>query len=251
MIFRLRHDDAVDENPRDLHVARIQRAPVGDALDLDDDQTAGILCRHGNREHFQRHGLALHGDVAVQVGRRAPEKRHLHRHGTVCQVFLAVEGNDLDEIFLGHRIDLAPVQPRIDKGPDADAGDGPGIAGGDIAEHVRDDALRQIVGLDLFSHRELLQLRRHAPVSGNHPFQKPFMVETVDALVFAVADTRGVQQCQSLGLAAFQITPLEGDDQLIGGTASHEAIQGDGIAAADQTNGLIRRNDLPAFHLRP
>ena len=118
VIFRPGNDDAVDENPGDLHVARVQGAAVGNALDLDNDNPAGVLCRHGNREHLERHRLALHRDVAVHVGRRAPEKRHLYGHRPVSQVLLAVKGDDFDEVFLCHRVDLPPAESRVDEGPE-------------------------------------------------------------------------------------------------------------------------------------
>jgi hypothetical protein len=56
------------------------------------------------------------------------------------------------------RIDLAAAMAGIDKGVGADAGDGAGFAGSDVAEQVADDALRQVVSLNLVVDGKLLQL---------------------------------------------------------------------------------------------
>ena len=61
-------DDAVDQDAGDLHLPRVERAALGDALDLDDDEAARVARRHGDRQRLQRQRLALHGDVAVAVG---------------------------------------------------------------------------------------------------------------------------------------------------------------------------------------
>ena len=126
-------------------------------------------------KHLERHRLTLHRDIAVHVGRRAPEKRHLDGHRPVGQVLPAVKGDHFDEFLLCVRIDFSPAQSRVDEGPDADTRNRPRFMGGNIAEHVRDDALRQIVGLDFAVYGQLLHFRRQSPVPGNHPFQQAFL----------------------------------------------------------------------------
>ena len=61
-------DHAVDQHAGDLHLPRRQRAALGDALDLHDDDAAGVVRRHRHRQRFERQRLALHRDVAVGVG---------------------------------------------------------------------------------------------------------------------------------------------------------------------------------------
>ena len=74
VMFRLFRDhDAVDENPRDLDLARVQAAAVGEALDLNDDDAARVAHRHGDGEGFQRQGFPLHCDIPLRVRGRAPD----------------------------------------------------------------------------------------------------------------------------------------------------------------------------------
>ena len=62
-----------------------------------------------------------------------------------------------------------------------------GLAGGDVAIEMRDDALRQVVGLDLASDRQRLQLRHQAPVSADDASDQPAMGEMVQPAFLAVA----------------------------------------------------------------
>jgi hypothetical protein len=43
----------------------LQRAALGDALDLRDDDAARVVRRHRDGQRLQRQRLALHGEVAV------------------------------------------------------------------------------------------------------------------------------------------------------------------------------------------
>jgi hypothetical protein len=64
---------------------------------------------------------------------------------------------------------------RIDKGIGADAGDGARLTGSDVAEQVADDALGEVVGLDLVVDGELLKLGAQAPVPADDAPDQPFM----------------------------------------------------------------------------
>ena len=72
-------------------------------------------------------------------------------------------------------VDLAAAEARIDEGADPDAGEWPGPPRGDVAEQVRDDALRQVVGLDLVIDGELLQLGAQAPVAADDALDQPLV----------------------------------------------------------------------------
>ena len=56
--------------------------------------------------------------------------------------------DQLDEVLLGHVIQSASLQTRIDKGIEPDRGDRARLAGGDVAEKVADDPLGEAVGFD-------------------------------------------------------------------------------------------------------
>ena len=70
------------------------------------------------------------------------------------------------------------------------------LAGGDVAEQVRDHALRQVVGLDLVGDRERLQLRHQAPVAADDALDQPVVAEVVEAALLAVALAGGVDERQ-------------------------------------------------------
>ena len=92
-------DDAVDEDAGDLHLPRIERAALGDALDLRDDDAARVARRHRDREAFERERLALHRDVAVGIGGGAAHDADVDRERAVEQVLLAVERHQRDEVL--------------------------------------------------------------------------------------------------------------------------------------------------------
>ena len=117
------------------------------------------------------------------IGKRAIEEE-----------LLAVDLHQTNEIFLGAFVDLAAAVTRIDEGSEADAREMAGPLGGDVAEQMRDDALREIVGLDLVGDREALQLGHQSPVPADHAPHQAFMAEVIEAALLAVALARGIDQ---------------------------------------------------------
>ena len=67
VVLGLGDDDAVDQNARYLHLARVEAAALGDALDLGDDDAARIVRRHRDGERLERQRLLFHGEIAVGV----------------------------------------------------------------------------------------------------------------------------------------------------------------------------------------
>ena len=131
----------------------MQAAGFGQALDLHDHHAAGIMRRHGDRLRFQGQRLALHADVAERVRGGAADDADIDREAFVEQYFLAVEGYEFDEVFGGAGVDLAAAVARIDERAEADAGEMRRAVRGDVAEQVGDDALRQVIALDLVGDR--------------------------------------------------------------------------------------------------
>ena len=194
MVFRPRHDDAVDENAGYLHVPRTERAALGDALDLHDHEAAGISRRHGDRQHLQCQRLFLHGDVAVGIGRRSPDDADVDRERAIEEELLALDVHRTNEIFLGAFVDLAAAVARVDEGAEADAREMSGPPGRDVAEEMRDDALREVVGLNLVRDREALQLGHEPPVPPNHTLDQTFVTEVIEATLLSVALTGGIDE---------------------------------------------------------
>ena len=120
-MLRLCDDHAVDENAGNLDLPRVERAALGDALDLRDDDAAGVARRHGDRQHFQRQRLPLHRDVAVGVGGGAADDADVDREGAIEEELLAVDLDEPDQILVRARVDLAAAVARIDEGAEPDA----------------------------------------------------------------------------------------------------------------------------------
>ena len=56
---------------------------LGDALDLGDDDAAGVARGHGDGKHLQGQRLALHGDVALRVSGGAAYDADINRERLV------------------------------------------------------------------------------------------------------------------------------------------------------------------------
>src|SRR5207244_2476374 len=97
----------------------------------------------------------------------------------VEEVLAAANDHSLDEILRRMReaVELAAPMARIDEGMEPDRGEEPGLARSDIAKEMRDDALRQVVGLDLVRHGERLQLRYEPPMPPDHATDEAFVPE--------------------------------------------------------------------------
>jgi hypothetical protein len=144
MILWLRNDDAVDQNARNLDLARVEAATLGDALDLDDDDAAGVVRGHGDRQHLEREGFFFHRDVAVGIGGRAADDPDVDRERLVEEVLDAADGHQLDELLGRAGVELAAAEARVDECAQAYRGELARLVGGDVAVELRDNALRQL-----------------------------------------------------------------------------------------------------------
>ena len=192
-------DDAVDQNARDLHLARAQAAAFGHPLHLDDDQAAGVVHRGGHGERLDDQRLALHGDVAVRIGGGAAQQRHIERQRLVEQVLRATEGDQLHAVLGRPLVDLPATVPRVNERAQSHPGQQAGLAGGGVPEQLRDNALRQIMRLDLVAHRHLPQLWRHAPMTAHGPVQQALMGQPVQPPAEPVPRGHGKHQPQIAG----------------------------------------------------
>jgi hypothetical protein len=133
-----------------------------------------------------------------------------------------------------------------------------GAAGGDVAEQVRDHALRKVVGLDLIGNGHLLQFRRKAPMATDHALDQSLMGEMIEAAVLAVALARGIDQGEvarlslRMGCIAFalEVIGFERDCDLLGKTDTDKAAGGHRVAVANETHGF-GRGDYLAFFRKP
>ena len=89
VLLRRGHDDAVHQHAGYPHEAGVQAAGFSDALDLDDDDAAGVAGRRGDRQRLEDQRLPLHGDVAVRVRSGAAQDRDIDRPRLVEQILRA------------------------------------------------------------------------------------------------------------------------------------------------------------------
>ena len=253
VVFGLLGDDhAVDEDAGNLDLPRVERAALGDALDLDDDRAAGVVRRHGDGLRFQGQRLALHGDVAVGIGGGAADNADVDREGLVEQVFLAIDLHQADDVPGRLLVQLAAAEAGVDEGPEADPGDGARPAGGDVAEHVGDDALWQVPGFDAVGHGKLLQFGDQSPVAADDATDEAVMAEVVEPPLLAVTLAGGIEEAEvarateavRVFLLAFEEEFLEGDGDVLGEADADEAAGGDRVTVADQAHRLAGRNYL-------
>ena len=244
-------DHAVDHHAGHLHLPRRQRMRVGHALDLRDDDAAGVARGHRDGQRFERERLALHRQVAVGVGGGGADQRDVDRKGLVEQVLVAVDFHQAHELLLRLLIDLPTAEARVDEGAQAHLAQVARLAGGDVAEQVRDHALRQVPGLDAAGHRELLQRGHQAPVAADDARHQPVVAEVVEAALLAVALAGGVDQCQAARRGRFEEAGLERHRQVLGETDADEAAGGHRVAVGDQPHGIGGADHLAAMRALP
>ena len=245
-------DHAIDQDAGDLDLARVQAAALGDALDLHDDAPAGVVRGHGDRERLQRQRLALHRDVAVGIGGGAAHDGDVDRKRAVEEILRPVDLHQADEVGGRAGVELAAAVPRIGERVEADPGEMAGLAGGDVAVEMGDDALRQVVGLDRARDGQSLQLRHQAPVSADDAPDKSAMGEMVEAALLAVALSRGVDEAQVARLAdavgaagrAVEKARLERDGDRLRKADADEAAGRNRVPRADEACRLARGLDL-------
>ena len=86
------------------------------------------------------------------------------------QILLTIKTDELCDIFGGLFIDLSAAIARIDKGSQTDRCNCSGFVGRNVAVHVRDHTLGQIVGDNFIFDRQPLKPGNQAPVTPDHPF---------------------------------------------------------------------------------
>ena len=106
--------------------------------------------------------------------------------------------------------------------------------GGDVPVHVGDDALRQVVGLDLPLQRQRAQTRGAVPMAADHPPDHARMAVVVAAGAVAVSVPGAEKQRQVPGVPRLQKPPLQRGGQCFRAGTAHKPSRGQGIAVPHQ-----------------
>ena len=248
MVFGPGYHDAIDQHARHFHLTRIERAAFGDALDLRDHDAAGIARGHGDGERFERQRFLLHRQIAIRVAGRSPDDADIDRKSLVEEIFLAVDFHQADDVLLCLLVELAAAVARIDESAEADARDMAGPVCGDVAEQMRDHALRQIIGLDLVGDGEMLQLWHQAPVSTDDFAYEALVREMVQSALLAVTLACRIDQRQiarmagrrGFGVARGDEPLLDGDSDFLSEADADEASGRQRVAIADEFHRVGR-----------
>src|ERR1700676_4150083 len=122
---------------------------------------------------------------------------------------------------------------------------------GNVPEHLRDDALRQVVGLHEAIYRYTLQPWDQTPVTADDPANQADMRQMIQALGLAVALPSGIHKRQVSRKVAGRLVLLEvkrfqRDRYFLSKTDSDKTSRRDCIARSDQSYGFTR-----GYHLTP
>ena len=131
-----------------MHRAGRQRGRRRAPFDLRDHQAAGVARGERQIERAERRGLVLHRDVAAGVGGGAANDRHVRPQRAKVQPLVAIELDHAHEVLARGAVHLAALPARIDESVEPDLREDPCPARGPGAQHIEDQAARQIVCLD-------------------------------------------------------------------------------------------------------
>jgi hypothetical protein len=173
----------------------------------------------------------------------------------VEQEFFAADRQQRDQVLGGPRVDFAAAEARIDERAETYAADVARAARGDVAEQVRYDALRQVVGLDPVLDGHALQGRDKAPMAAHHTPDQAVVAEMVEAFPMPVALAGGVDESEiprllgrwGAGLLRPQMELLQRDRNALREADADEAARRDCVSLAEQSNRFSRGYDLAAF----
>ncbi|CAA9359589.1 MAG: hypothetical protein AVDCRST_MAG90-2919 [uncultured Microvirga sp.] len=238
-LLGLDHDE-VDQDAGDLHLLGRQGAAARHALHLHHDDAALAFGGLRLREHFQEHGLLLHGDVAVLVGRGAAQKADIDLIRLVEEILLAPERDALDQV-LGRALALPPAAVAgIDEGVQAGLGQEARPPGRHLAHELREGTLRQGVGLDLVRDREVRNLGRVHKGPGDAAPQKALGGEMLRPLGLAVPQPDRMQLRDAARRPLGQKASFERGEQRLGhGVPAAGAADQERVAGSDHADGFI------------
>ncbi len=240
------------QHARHAHVVRTQRAVLGDALDLRDDDAAIVAGGDGLLESTEIGALVFIGQVAPFIRRGGAQDADIGRDVREMKPGLAAELDPVDDRRRGTAgVHRAPFAHRIGKRLHADLGQHAGPAGGGLAVHVEHDARGHVVGgnpvLDDhppdLRHRQIGRSRRIRP--RQHAVQEPVLRDPVHAPdAIHVARGNGVQRRDVAGMTFGAETLPQCLQHQIGTAECRRGRDGDHRPVGDAGHGSGGRDKL-------
>ena len=157
----------------------------------------------------------------------------------VPQFFLSTNFYYLHHFFSGDGIEPPPFQARVHKSFQTHMGNG-GPAGGNVAHHMGQHSLGQVVGFNLVIHGQLAHLGRQVPVAGNIALYQALMGQTIGQGIIAVAMGGAGYQSKIPGFLIFEKILFQRVFQVIGGGAGTKTFTYQSIAVFYQPENLLR-----------
>jgi len=167
---------------------------LAESLDLGDDEAVRVLGRHRQRQVVEGERLALHGDVAGEVRRRAAQDRNRDRERLVEQPLLAVDRHDPNEILMRAPVDAAALLARVNERAQADLGERAGTMACNVAKELRQRSEREVVSLDAAFDRHRRELRHETPMSTDRPPDETCARQAIEAPRLAITRRRRKNQ---------------------------------------------------------
>ena len=232
----------------DGHQLGVQGAALHHLFHLHDDLAAGVAAGLGHGGDVDGPDLVVDGAVAILVGVAAPDEHHIDGEGLIQQPLLTLNIDDLHDILGGGAVQLAAAVAGIHKGIQAHMGDGADLVGGDVPVHMGDDALGQVVGLDLVLQRQRAQGGGAVPVSADDALDHTLVAVVVAAGAVPVALTGREEQRQVTGVAGLQEPLFHRFAERLRAGRADKAAGGDGVAVVDQQGGLLSGDDAYFLH---
>ena len=244
VVGRVGHHDAVDKDAGHLDLARRQGVVGRDAFDLGNHQATAVVGSHRDGQAFEGERLVFHGQIAVGVGGGRADEGHVDREGRIEQVVLVVDLHAPDDIDRGARVELAAVEEGIDEGAEADTGQVTRPAGGNVAEHMGDHALWQVVAFHEVVDGHAAEPGGKPPVPADDPLHQPFVRQVIQPLAATVALTGGIHQGQVARRAVGKEALLQRHGDFLGKTNPHETGRRKRGTVLDAGDGGSRSHDL-------
>ena len=242
-------DDGIHIDAGDGHQLGVQGAALHHLFHLHDDLAAGIAAGLGHGGDVDGADLVVDGAVAVLVGVTAPDEHHVDGEGLIQQPLLPLDIDDLHDVLGGGAVELSAAVAGIHEGIQAHMGDGADLVCGDVPVHVGDNALGQVVGLDLVLQRQRAQRGGAIPVAANDALDHALVTVVVAAGAVPVALTGREEQRQVAGMAGLQKPLFHGFAECFRAGGADEAAGGDGVAVIDQQSGLLDGDNTYFFHV--
>ena len=244
VIFAIGDHDTVDEITGNHHFFGRQRSSGSDALHLGNDQTAGVLRRHGDRQHVESQRLTFHGDIALRIGRGTADQGNVNRDGVIKQPFFTKQFFHFHQFFSGDRVDCAAALARINKGAQAHFRKHARLARRDVTIELRDTAQWKVVGFDVLSHGHRAELWNKRPVTANGALHQALMRQPVKSLFFSIARSGSKDEGDIAGSRTLQKTVFQAAQQAVRGTDANKSGHAYHVAIVDQRDRIFKRGDF-------